>query len=480
MIEGFMYKSIIKLWNGGRSKKWISRAVNHDIKTVRRIIKLYEQQGITDNCYKARSKLLDNYDSQVQKLVEQDLSNIRIFEEIKKLGYTGSYSSVSNFTRVLKGNKQVCVRFHSLPGEEAQVDFGEVGKFPDTNGTRRKAYVFNMRLSYSRLDYYEVVFNQKAETFIKCHINAFKYFGGVPKTVKIDNLKSAVIEASFYEPVYQHLYESFATYYAFEIIPCRVRKPQEKGKVESGIKYVQNNFFAGRSFKDYTTLSLELKAWLSNYCNQRIHGTTKERPQELFAVKEAIYLKALPEQDFYVGSVFCRKVHSDCHITVEHNYYSVPYVYVGQVVEVEVSDKLIKIFAKCEQIALHTRIEGNGQFATVPAHYPKYKYFSTDSIEYLTKYQEEMEHIGEHTKSLFALIVKENPNAWYRIVLGILNLRKTYSDQIIELACRRALYFSITQYSKIRSICSSGCYNLELPHYDNYSNCEVNYEYVKN
>ena len=84
-------------------------------------------------------------------------------------------------------------------------------------------------------------------------------------------------------------------------------------------------------------------------------------------------------------------------------------------------------------------------------------------VDYLNKYSKEMEQIGECTKALFALIVKENPHSWYKIVLGVLNLRKTYTDQIIELSCRRALYFSITQYSKIKSICESGCYNLELP-----------------
>ncbi len=100
-------------------------------------------------------------------------------------------------------------------------------------------------------------------------------------------------------------------------MPCRVRKPQEKGKVENGIKYIQNNFFAGRKFDNYNSLVSELRTWLNDYCNQRIHGTTKEKPRDLFNVKEASALKPLPVQDFNMGSLYCRKVHSDCHITLE-------------------------------------------------------------------------------------------------------------------------------------------------------------------
>jgi transposase len=463
MIEGFMHKTIIKLWQEGKSKKAISKTLNHDIKTIRRIIKAHEQESSGSVIYKPRATLFDSYQQSIQELIEQGLTNVRIFEEIQKLGYSGSYQSITGFTRKLKDNPKICVRFHSLPGEEAQVDFGDVGRLPNPEGQIKRAYVFNMRLSFSRLDYYEVVFDQKVETFIKCHINAFTFFKGVPKQVKIDNLKAGIIQASFYEPIYQNLYESFSTHYGCTILPCRVRKPQEKGKVENGIKYIQRNFFAGRKFQDNKSLVSELKTWIDTYCNQRIHGTTKEKPFILFTEKELAALKSLPEKEFKISSLFVRKVHSDCHITIEHNYYSVPYKYVGQTVEVEANDKLIKIYSNNEQIALHSRIHTKGQFSTVPSHYPKYKYFSNDSAEYLKKYEEEMEKVGIYTQALFALIVKENPNAWYRIVLGILHLRKTYSDQIIELSCKRALYFSITQYSKIKSICESGCYNLELP-----------------
>ena len=155
-----------------------------------------------------------------------------------------------------------------------------------------------MRLSYSRLDYYEKVYDQRVETFIQCHINAFKYFGGVPECVKIDNLKAAILEANFYEPVFQSMYKGFATHYNFKPVPCRIYRPNDKGKVESGIKYVKQNFFLGRTFKDSDDLDRQLRNWLNRTCNQRIHGTTKKVPFEVFNTDEKEKLQAIPQHSF--------------------------------------------------------------------------------------------------------------------------------------------------------------------------------------
>ena len=131
-------------------------------------------------------------------------------EELAGKGVALGYTTVKTFVADIKANRDIFVRIHTKPGQEAQVDFGYVGFSPDNSGKRRKTWVFNMRLSYCRLDYYEKVYDQRVETFIQCHINAFKYFGGVPESVKIDNLKAAILEANFYEPVFQSMYNSFS------------------------------------------------------------------------------------------------------------------------------------------------------------------------------------------------------------------------------------------------------------------------------
>lgn len=458
-----MHTTILTLWKQGRSKKEIVRITEKDPKTVRKIIRKYEEKGEEFPSALERRNSLEDYHQEIVSFLESNLSILRIYEKLKDLGCPLGYSSVKRYVRKIKIRTDICVRFHSEPGEEGQVDFGYVGFMPDIKcGKRRKAWVFNMRLSYSRYDYYEVVFDQKVETFIQCHENAFRFFGGIPGVVRIDNLKAAVLEAHFYEPLYQRLYKEFANYYAFEIIPCRVRQPQEKGKVEAGIKYIKNNFFAGRNFKSYEDLCDQLREWVETYCHQRIHGTTKEKPSVLFEDKERQALKPLPLKAFYIGFRGERQVHKDCHIVIENNFYSVPFKYVGQKVEVEISSREVKIFYNDQQIALHPRQTGKGGFATQISHYPQYKYYTPESEEYLSLYQEKMTSLGKETETLFALIVKEHPNDWYRIVKGILNLRAKYSDEVINLTCKRAVAFGITHYQKIKKICESGYYQLPV------------------
>jgi len=198
------------------------------LKTVAKVIKGIEQ-GFDTPQYKPRGSLIDNYKEKILELLEQDLSGVRIHEKIIEDGFIGSYPTVKRYVGKIKRKENIFIRIHTQPGEEAQVDFGYFGMSKNDGHKNKKTWIFNMRLSYSRLDYYEKVYDQKVETFIACHIHAFEFFGGVPRYVKIDNLKAAVLEASFYEPVYQQTYKDFAAYYSFSPIPCRVASPNDKG-----------------------------------------------------------------------------------------------------------------------------------------------------------------------------------------------------------------------------------------------------------
>lgn len=163
-----------------------------------------------------------------------------------------------------------------------------------------------------------------------------------PQYIKIDNLKSVILEANFYEPVYQELYRNFASYYGFKPLPCRVRRPNDKGKVESGIKYVKGNFFAGRHFQDEQDVERRLRI-CNHKINQRTHGTTRKIPQEIFEKEEKAQLLPLPQEEFVMAKVGIRKVYHDCHIYVDYNYYSVPFSYVGREVEIDLTEKLLYI-----------------------------------------------------------------------------------------------------------------------------------------
>lgn len=457
MLGVAMYTTIETLYKRGLNKSAISRAVSHDWKTVDKVIKHLDSGGKLPKKKPHPSKL-DVYKEQILEYLDSGLSGVRIYELLQESGCSSSYSSIKVYIRNLKSREDICIRFHSLPGEEAQVDFGYVGRVPDFNGKQRKAWIFNMRLSYSRLDFYKVVYDQKVETFINCHIEAFNYFGGIPSTVKIDNLKAAILSAHFYQPVYQNLYEQCAKHYGFEIMPCRVRKPQEKGKVESGIKYIKNNFFAGRKFNTADDLQKQLLFWLNNKCNVRIHGTTRKVPKELFEEKERGLLKKLPVTPFRICSIEQRKVYRDCHIYVNYNYYSVPFKFIGKEVDVEINDKLIKVYYEGEQIAVHGLLLQKGSFSTNDKHYPDYKLpFSTCSKKRL---HDKISSIGNYANKVFIALETKQPNHWYRTTHGILSLQKHFSNDVIDAACKRALIYGAIQYKQIKSICESGSYTL--------------------
>lgn len=466
MLKIAMYITIRTLYEKGYNKSEIARMTKHDWKTISKVIKALKA-GKEVPYKKPHPKILDQHKESIIKWLEEKLTAIRMHEKLTLMGVKVSYSAVKKFVQNIKRNKNIFIRIHTQPAEEAQVDFGYTGYTLDNSEKKRKTWIFNMRLSYSRMDYYETVYDQKIETFINCHINAFNYFRGVPETVKIDNLKAAILEANFYEPIFQEQYKNFANHYGFKPLPCRVYKPNDKGKIESGIKYVKNNFFLGRKFKNKNDLNYQLKRWLEK-ANSRIHGTIKKVPLEIFEKEERSKLLPLPFDDFQIAKAGIRKVYHDCHIYVEHNYYSVPFEYVGKEVEIEITKSLLRIFYNLKEIAIHPLCLDKGQFVTNENHYPKYKRIS--ETEYQEKYQTKMKSLGPFAEQLFFLILENQKGSWYRTVQGILSLEKSYSKEIVELSCKRALAYNVYEYQKIKNICKNGSYKMPIEF-------EVNYEY---
>ncbi|GAI76132.1 unnamed protein product, partial [marine sediment metagenome] len=137
-----------------------------------------------------------------------------------------------------------------------------------------------------------------------------------------------------------------------------------------------------------------------------------------------------------------------------------PFEYIGKEVEIEMGKDLLRVHYQGRQIALHTLLKGKGEFSTNEAHYPKYKRYS--DTEYQEKYQVKMAKIGEYAEQLFFLVVKHQPRDWSRTVKGIVSLKKSYPEQVIDLACRRALAYDVHQYSIIKNICCNGSYNMPV------------------
>ena len=195
-----------------------------------------------------------------------------------------------------------------------------------------------------------------------------------------------------------------------------MRRPNDKGKVESGIKYVKSNVFSGRQFKDEHDLKRRLTKW-NQRINQRIHGTTRKIPREVFEKEEKAQLIVLPQEEFAMAKVGTRKVYHDCHIYIDYNYYSVPFCYVGCEVEMNLTEKLLKISYQGKEIATHRRLSGRGNFSSCNSHYPAYKRYC--ETEYQERYQVKMAQLGKYAEQLFFLILEEHPRDWHRPVLGL-------------------------------------------------------------
>lgn len=297
-----MHTTIYTLFKQGYNKSQIARLLNVDRKTVRKVIQDIEQKGEVER--KSKNSVLDNYRQFIEAKVNKGLSAKKIYQDLQaEFGFEGSYSNVRRYVQKVKqkiANSKVYMVLTTLPAEEAQVDFGYIGKIK-VDGKFKKAWVFTMVLSYSRYMYAEIVFDQTVETFIQCHKNAFKYFGGVVEVVKIDNLKAGVLNVDFYEAQIQKDYASFASHYGFLPQPCRVYTPTDKGKVESAVKYVKQNCFSGEEFKDIDEAREHLKNWLDDVANVRVHGTTKKVPKEVFLSEEKEKLIALPIEEYHIS-----------------------------------------------------------------------------------------------------------------------------------------------------------------------------------
>lgn len=452
-----MQTTIQTLFKKGYSKARISRELGVSPKTIRKVLKCVES-GETEIQKQPHPSALDKHREFIEIQRGKGLSKQRVYQDLAaKQGFTGSYSTVRDYiTKLEKKAPKAYMVMHALPGEEAQVDFGYIGtlKF---KGKYRKAWAFIMSLSYSRQMHVSITLDQAVETFIQCHTAAFNYFGGVPGTVKIDNLKAGVIETNFYEPVVQRTYAAYAAHYGFWPQPCRVYTPTDKGKVESNVKYVKDNCFKGREFKGIEEAQAFLDEWLDKTANVRIHGTTKRRPQDLFDEREKAALLPLPGQDFAFSRTATAKVHSNCHIAYAANYYSAPHAYIGCEVDVVEINSLVRIYHQGKEIALHALAKATkGGHVTNNAHYPDHKNITPEEI--LSRQEAEMAEIGRHALEFFyAVLRKGGVHIYaYRCISGILSLRKTFDKAVIDQACKRAVWYESPTYGTVKRICERG------------------------
>lgn len=384
--------------------------------------------------------------------VNEGLTARRIHQDLVAEGATIHYDAVRRFIRrTLRLRQLPFRRMESAPGEEAQVDFGSGAPVITPEGKRRKCHVFRIVLSYSRKAYSEATHTQTTDDFLRCLENAFAHFGGVPKTLVIDNLKAAVAHPEWFDPVLTPKVQSFCQHYGTVILPTRVYMPRHKGKVERGVAYVKGNALKGRKFSSLEEQNRFLTEWERTVADTRIHGTTKRQVLQLFADEQS-KLRALPQERFANFKEAQRKVNRDGHIEVARAYYSVPPEYLGREVWVRWDGRLVRIFNhRFEQIALHVRHEA-GRFSTLGEHIAREKISGIErGAAYLLS---RVRIIGQYTQQWAESMLHTRGIEGTRVLQGLLSLTKKHSAESLEKACETALSHGAFRLKTIRILLS--------------------------
>lgn len=399
--------------------------------------------GRTSHCEPWRQKITD--------WLDLGLSAQRIYQDLcGDAGFTGSYESVKRFLRSLRQtDPHRFERMECAPGEEVQVDFGTGGWIVDEKGRRHRTHVFRMVLSHSRKGYSEAVFRQDTETFIRCLENAFRYFGGTPKTVVPDNLKAAIPKADWYDPDVHPKLRDFAAYYHVVILPTKPYHPHHKGKVERGIGYVKDNALKSRTFKSLAELNAHLLHWEQHVADQRIHGTTRKQVAAVFEQQEKNALHLLPPMPFPSCQEGKRSVHRDGFVEVRKAYYEAPVEYVGRILWVRWDSRTVRLFNhRMEEVAIHARVEPGVFSYRTPG--SRGRVFDVQqSSRWLLK---DAQLIGYWTGLWAEGVILHRGQEGIRTLLGLRQLTRKHTAKLIDQACERALTYGAFRLRDVRRL----------------------------
>ncbi len=457
-LRSSMQETIMELHEKGWSKRRIARELAINRRTVNKYIlqsmskctistagSVLDNEGLTNSkCTisttgsEGRKSLCAKHHNYIETSLKLNFSAQRIYQDLViERGFTGSYESVKRYVHKLKDKHELPFRRIELaPGVEVQVDYGSGAWLQDKQGKRKKTHLFRIIMSCSRKGYSEVSETQSTESFIRAMENAYRYFGGVAETIVIDNLKAGVLKPCIYDPELNPKFLAFAQHYGACVLPCKVATPRHKGKIESSVKYVQNNALKGRVFSSIQEQNDFLLHWEKTIADTRIHGTVKKQVKQMFA-KEKPFLQQLPPTLFPVFEESKRKVHRDGHVEIARSFYSVPAEYVRREVWVRYNLRTVRIFdRRMKQIAFHSRV-GPGRFSTHSFHIPAEKISNPEKGNlWLLK---QADCIGGETGAWARAMLQNRDVPGTRVLNGLLQLADKYTASAINNACKTAL-----------------------------------------
>jgi len=367
------------------------------------------------------------------------------------------YSWFCEQYRAWTGKLNVVMRQEHRAGEKLFVDYAgqKMAQVVDRRtGEVRQAQIFVAVLGASNYTYAEATWSQQLPDWIGSHVRAFEFLGGTSEVVVPDNLRSGVSKAHRYEPDLNPTYQDLANHYGVAVLPARARRPRDKAKAEAGVLLVERWILAAlrnRSFFSLAELNREISRLLKRL-NERPFKKLPGSRQELFEQLDRPALQPLPAHAYAFAEWKKVRVNIDYHVDVEGHYYSVPYQLVRKSLDARYTARTVECFHKGQRVASHIRSLLKGHHTTVAEHMPKsHREYAQWTPQRLIRWAE---NTGPATAGVVQTILarRAHPQQGFRSCLGILRLGKSFSDERLEAACRRALKIGSCSYKSIDSI----------------------------
>src|SRR5216684_707863 len=472
-------REVLRLGFGGISKHEIARRTGLAASTVRETVARFKAAGLdwplpdAVNDSELEAKLYKNAGTKQghRRHAEPDWAGIH--RELRRKHVTLSilwdeyieqqpdgyrYSRFCELYRAWEGKLSVTMRQAHAGGDKLFVDYaGDTAPvvIDRLTGEIRDAWIFVAVLGASNFTYAEATWTQGLGDWIGAHTRALEAIGGVPRLIVPDNTKTAVIKSCLYDPAVNRTYTEMAAHYDTAILPTRPRKPRDKAKVEAAV-LIMERWILGRlrnqRFYGLAALNGAIRALLVRLNDQRPIRRLGVTRRQLLEELDRPALKPLPVEPYVFAEWRARRVGIDYHVDIDRHYYSVPYRFARDAVEVRLTGRTVEVFAKGERIAAHLRSSGNGKHTTVQEHMPsshrRYADWTIDRI------RRDAAAIGPSTSALCGPILEQrsHPEQGFRACLGIVRLVKAFGAQRVEAAATRALDIGARTYGSVRSI----------------------------
>ena len=481
---------VIRRWQEGNSQRHIASGTGLSRDTVRKYLAAAEEAGVKregpDPTGKQLNWLLslsrsgpreavapvgeqlESWGDQIYQWVAVDrLQVTRIQELLAQRGCAVSYTSLRRFLqrRNWRRRSLKTIRMEqSGPGEVAELDFGRLGYIQDQEtGRRRAVWALLVVLAYSRHSFLWPTYSQKLEDVIYGLEAAWKFFGGIPKYLVIDNFPAAVAGADALHPRLTRGFLEYSQHRRFITDPARVRHPKDKPRVERSVQYARERFFKGAEFRDLAHLRSEAVRWCRDVAGMRVHGTTQRQPLQVFLDEERQALLPWDGDPYEITHWRTAKVHPDHHVACQYSLYSVPSALCppGQQVEIGLGVKLVRIFHRGQLIKVHSRQPRGGR-STDPQDYPaelsSYTLRAPDGIKRSAAGQGPA--VAQFADRLF-----DGPLPWSRIRQGhkLIRLGQRYTPQRLDAACRKALEVDLIDVRRVERILLQALEQQETP-----------------